>query len=54
MAHPAFRRVPRALGSVAVMLIAGFLLVACNDRPGAERPPTPGDAAVPVSSEPPS
>lgn len=46
MAHPAFRRVPHALGAVAVMLVASIMLAACTSQTGAERPPEPGDAAV--------
>jgi len=46
MAHPATRRVPRALSALAVVLIASFMLTACTSQTGAERPPEPGDAAV--------
>ncbi|WP_371130441.1 peptidylprolyl isomerase [Phenylobacterium sp.] len=46
MAHPAFRRLPSALGAVTVMLIASLMLAGCGDRGVAERPPEPGDVAV--------
>lgn len=46
MTNSAFRRVPNALALVAVMLIAGLLLVACGDRNRTEGAPAPGDTAV--------
>lgn len=46
MTNSTFRRVPNALVLMAVMLMAGSMLVACGDRGGTEGAPSPGDTAV--------
>lgn len=46
MTNTIFRRVPKGLALLAVMLMAGVMLTACGERGGAEGAPQPGDTAV--------
>ena len=46
MTNTIFRRVPKGLALVTVMLMTGVILTACGDRGGTEGAPQPGDTAV--------
>lgn len=46
MTNTIFRRVPKGLALLSVLLMVGVMLTACGERRGAEGAPQPGDTAV--------